>query len=97
MCDRRGRPRSNEAIVNLCLGPQATNLTKLDKIGVKIWVIEVEKLKFYIHFKKYSWEILIEKTTLCQQVLPTFKKNFRSRKLEKSDIIGKNINKNEAN
>ena len=42
-----------EAIVNRCLEAMATILTKWDVLGVKLQVIEVKKLEFYIYFKKY--------------------------------------------
>ena len=34
-----------------------STLTKLDVLGVQVQVIEVKKLEFHIHFKKYGLEI----------------------------------------
>ena len=42
----------SEAAVNPCLEAMATESTKLDVLGVKLQVNEVEKLDFDIHFKK---------------------------------------------
>ena len=43
-----------EDAVNRCLEAMATTLTELDVLGIKLYVIEVKKLEFHIHFKKYS-------------------------------------------
>ena len=43
-----------EDIVNLFLGPVTKIITDLDKIGVKLYIIEVAESEFHIHFKKYS-------------------------------------------
>ena len=45
---------SSGLIVNSVLEAMATTLTKLKVIGVKLQVIEVKNLEFYIDFKKYS-------------------------------------------
>ena len=42
--------------VNSSLEAVAIALTKLDVLGVKVQVIEVKKLEFYIDFNKYSLE-----------------------------------------
>ena len=42
--------------VNSCLEAVAIALTKLDVLGVKLQVIEVEKLEFYILSKIYLWK-----------------------------------------
>ena len=43
----------SEAAVNPCLEAMATESTKLDLLDVKLQVIEVGKLNFYVQFKKY--------------------------------------------
>ena len=88
-----------EAIVNRCLEVMAIILPKLDMVGVKLQVIEVKKLEFYIDFKKYSMEQSnnFEQTynqqlskwnqQLSRAVLAVFEREFEKFKYSTRDVL----------
>ena len=53
--DSWGRPQSeSEDTENLCLEVMASTITKLDKIGVKLHIIEVAESEFDVNLTCYS-------------------------------------------
>ena len=50
----------------------ASESTKLDVLGVKLQINEVEKLNFYIHFKNNDWNVEVIFVQICNQQLIFF-------------------------